>query len=94
MDLINASVIATECAIISNFFLNNKFTFGGKATRKKLGAFNLACIGGMAVNAAVLSALASIGIYYLVANVVGILAGFVVNYLFARYFVWKPEPLK
>lgn len=95
VDLISASMIATECAIIFNFYLNNKYTFdAGEPTRKKLISFNLTCLGGMAVNAAVLSILASAGVYYLAANVVGILAGFLVNYSFSRYFVWKPESLK
>lgn len=93
-DLVTASMIATETAIIFNFFMNNRFTFEGEATRKKLLAFNMFCLGGMAVNAVVLSMLSSIGIYYLLANIVGILAAFVLNYLMSRYFVWKPESPK
>lgn len=48
-----AKGFSTEAAIINNFLLNNRWTFGGRVTSssiyKKFGIFNLVSLGGLAI---------------------------------------------
>src|SRR5215218_579496 len=56
------SVLATEAAILSNFLLNDRWTFRGVSERsfmQRLLRFNGVALGGMAITAGILTALAS-----------------------------------
>jgi dolichol-phosphate mannosyltransferase len=56
------SVLATEAAILSNFMLNDRWTFRGARDRsftQRLLRFNGVALGGMAITAGILTALAS-----------------------------------
>lgn len=80
-----SSAFAIEASIITNFLLNNAWTFrdrAGNTGLKRRGLkFNLVSIGGLAINMAVLFLLVNyLSIYYLYANIAGILAGFLWNY--------------
>ncbi len=58
-----ASVLATEAAILSNFLLNDRWTFRAAARRHpllmRLARFNGVSIGGMAITVALLTLLSS-----------------------------------
>lgn len=95
-----AVVIGTETAVITNFILNNYFTFadrnqpGLKSFLKRLLRFNLVSLAGMGI---------TVGIFYILTRFLGVqepydllalLAGITVamlwNYLANNWWTWKP----
>jgi dolichol-phosphate mannosyltransferase len=91
-----SSVIAIEISILNNFVWNDLWTFGddppdGKRPRlHRLAYFHAMSIGGAAINWLILFALTQFaGVYYLVSNLLGILAGFIWNYLSNRNVTWR-----
>lgn len=90
-----ASPVAIEISILNNFIWNDLWTFRSEANRKissrwhRLGAFNVVSAGGAVINYGVFLVLtAGFGMYYLAAQFVGILIGFVWNFLVNRRFTW------
>ena len=87
-----ASAVAIEVSIISNFLLNDFWTFrdrrhGRMATR--LLKFNGLMIIGLVVNLAILFAGTEyLGINYAVSNLVGIGAAFLVRYWLSVEYTW------
>jgi dolichol-phosphate mannosyltransferase len=89
-----------EVSIITNFVLNDRITFSDRRTGQdnpffiRLLKFNLVCLIGAAVNFGIYSLLLtafgtdSIGIR-LLANFIGIIAGFIWNYIFSLFWTWK-----
>ncbi|WP_435552675.1 GtrA family protein [Natrinema sp. CGMCC1.2065] len=90
-----SSAIAIEISIISNFLLNEIWTFEEKVTEdenrlRRMVKFNLAYTGGMAINIAVLGVLTEYaGVYYMLANLAGIGLATFWNYGFSERFVWS-----
>ena len=91
-----ASPISIETSIISNFTLNNLFTFRDrrspvlKSTLLRLLKFNLVSLGGLGINLGVLLFLTNVvGIHYLIANLVGIVAAFMWNYILSTWWTWR-----
>jgi dolichol-phosphate mannosyltransferase len=94
--LVMASPISIECSIISNFTLNNFFTFHDrrslalKSTLYRLLKFNLVSLGGLGINLGVLLFFTDVvGVYYLVANLFGIVVAFMWNYILSTWWTWK-----
>jgi putative flippase GtrA len=87
-----SSAMAVELAVLSNYLLNDRFTF---ATRKpsfrRLAKFNITSLAGLSVNVVIVWLLARHGIYFLAANLVGIAVAVVVNYTFSAAWVWRGE---
>ncbi len=86
-----ASPIAIEVSILNNFILNNYWTFkefrGGFF--RKLVKYHIAVALGAITNYITLISLTLIlGIHYLLANLLGIFVGYVVNYIISELFVW------
>jgi dolichol-phosphate mannosyltransferase len=79
-----SSPIAVWLSILSNFTLNNLWTFADRARDVPLGVrlvkFHVAAAGGFVINFLFLWGLTSAGLYYLLSNLVGILAAFLWNY--------------
>lgn len=94
--LITASFVAIECAILSNFLLNNHWTFDTQSGSPyyRFAKFNVVCLLGLGINMAILVMLTNVGLYYLIANLVGILAATGWNYLSSRLFVWNNNEKK
>jgi dolichol-phosphate mannosyltransferase len=91
-----SSAVAIEISILNNFLWNDRWTFGGGRAHRgrsfvsRLGLFHAISVGGAAINWLVLLALTQFaGVFYLVSNLAGILAGFVWNYLVNRNVTWK-----
>lgn len=89
-----AAVVATEGAILSNFLLNDHWTFrdlhGSRRRARRLASYNVLTLGGLVLSVAVLTVLHyRAGIHYLVANLVGIAAGMAWNYGTNRYWTWS-----
>jgi dolichol-phosphate mannosyltransferase len=91
-----ALIISIETAIISNFTLNNFFTFSDRNTGgiggflKRLADFNLIClIGGLIQIGVANLCTVTFGIYDLVSVLIGIVVAFLWNYLVNNFITWK-----
>jgi putative flippase GtrA len=85
-----SSALAVELAIMSNYLLNDRWTF---ATRKpsfrRFAKFNAASLAGLGLNVTTVWLLARSGVYFLAANLVGIAAAVTANYVFSVAWVWR-----
>jgi dolichol-phosphate mannosyltransferase len=89
-----ALAIATEIAIITNFILNDIFTFRDRRSSghflTRLLKFNIICIAGALVQAGVYALLYhAIGIYDLVSYLIGIIVAVLWNYLLNTWITWR-----
>jgi dolichol-phosphate mannosyltransferase len=84
-------VLSAETSIITNFILNHVFTFKRRTKfTKSFPRYNLIALTGLVINVLVAVYL-SFFIYYLVANLVGILTAFVFNYSLSEVFAWNKD---
>jgi len=90
-----SNVIAVEVSIISNFVLNDLWTWRDRRDPglinflKRLASFNVICAGGMVINTAVLWVLTSfLHIYYMVSALFGIAAATLWNYWMNNVITW------
>ncbi|MFA5247958.1 MAG: glycosyltransferase family 2 protein [Candidatus Paceibacterota bacterium] len=90
--LVFASFLAIEISIITNFLMNDNFTFKGAKCQKsflhRMFSYNSICIGSMIINVTVLVALTFVGINYLIGNAIGIVIGYIWNFLMNRRITW------
>ena len=93
---LTSAAIGIETTIITNFLLNNYFTFadrsqpGIKSLLKRLLKFNMVSLAGLTINLAILWFLTEVtGIFYLFANLVGIAMVTLWNYLANNWWTWK-----
>jgi dolichol-phosphate mannosyltransferase len=89
-----AAVVATEVAIISNFTLNDRWTFADMRGRRtwfgRAAHYNVVVLGGLLISVSTLFALTAwLHIHYLIANLVGIAAGMVWNYTVNLHITWR-----
>ena len=90
-----ALAIAIEASIISNFTLNEFFTFRdrrspGSSFFLRLLKFNVICVVGAGVQAGVYALLYhGLGVYDLVSNLIGIIIATLWNYLLNTRLTWK-----
>lgn len=89
------SPFAIEISILNNFIWNDLWTFKTAESRKisnrwhRFIAFNIVSAGGAAINLGIFYALTKwFGIYYLAAQFIGILLGFVWNFMLNRRVTW------
>lgn len=90
-----SSFFAIEASIISNFILNDIWTFGHKKdyTLNKVihrfVSYQIVSIGGIIINMGTLIFLTeTLGLYYLISNVIGICIAFSWNFLVNRKITW------
>jgi putative flippase GtrA len=87
-----ASLLSAELAVVSNFFLNDRWTFGRRRpSMVRFTKFNLSSIVALLVNVALLSLLVAWGTHYLIANLVGIVAGAAWNFGASASWIWGGE---
>jgi dolichol-phosphate mannosyltransferase len=95
---IYASVVAIEISIISNFVLNDFWTFRDRRHGHivaRLLKFNGLMIIGLAANLAILYAgTAYFGINYAVSNLIGIGAAFLLRYVLSVRYAWIKKEQK
>jgi len=91
-----SAAISIETSIISNFVLNDYFTFRDrrspqvKSFLSRLLKFNLVSLAGLGLNMGVLWLLTEVfGIYYLLSNLCGIAVATLWNYLVNTWWTWK-----
>jgi putative flippase GtrA len=82
--------LASELAVLSNFLLNNRWTFGRHdASLARLARFNVSSIGGLAIATGTTAVLISSGLPYQVADLAGIANGAVCNFLASALWTWR-----
>lgn len=93
---VTAKVISWELSIVVIFAINEYWTFarygpmGPRALGRRFVRSNLVRFGGFLVTLGVLAGLHyGFGLWYVLANVIGIGVGFVVNYTFESLYTWK-----
>lgn len=89
-----AAALATEVAILSNFTLNNAWTFRGADCEHSFLAraarYNLFALGGLLISVSVLGVLVYLfGVYYLVANLFAIGMATLWNYAANARWNWR-----
>ena len=91
-----SEAVAIEISILTNFLLNNRFTFrdrnlpGKRNIFIRLARFNAVSLTGLGVNLGVLWLLTDVaGIYYLLSNLFGIAAAAAWNYLANTWWTWR-----
>jgi dolichol-phosphate mannosyltransferase len=89
-----AVVIGIEVSIITNFFLNDTFTFARRRTDKsllgRLLKFNLICLAGAGIQWGLFMLFTRVcGVYDLLSNLFGIVVAFLWNYYINRNWTWK-----
>jgi len=89
-----ALAIATEVAIITNFTLNDIFTFRDRRSSghflTRLLKFNVICVAGALIQAGVYALLFhAIGVYDLVSYLIGIIIAMLWNYLINTWWTWR-----
>jgi dolichol-phosphate mannosyltransferase len=84
-----------EVSIITNFLLNDFFTFADRRTGKtasffgRMAKYNLLALAGAFINWGVAALMVNAGINIFLADFVGILIAFLWNYLFSTIWAWK-----
>lgn len=89
-----ASALATEVAIITNFLLNDHWTFGpgqrAHSFAQRLLRYNGVCLGGLVITAVVLLALTTLlALPLLLANFVAVLCAMAWNYSLNSRWTWR-----
>jgi putative flippase GtrA len=90
LPLLAASMVAVELAAVCNYLLHDNWTFATRMpSLQRFAKFNAASLLGLALNVCTVWCLTRLGLYFLAANLVGIAAGFLVNYAFSVSWVWR-----
>ena len=94
-----SAAIAVETAIITNFILNDIWTFRDRRTpgnKSLLGRglkFNLVSLGGLGINIAILWTFTEVvGINYLISNLIGIAGATLWNFTINTLWTWRVKP--
>ncbi len=96
MHLLSANAISIETSIITNFILNDMFTFRDRrvktvpATLRRWLKYNTVALPGAGINYGVTYLLTTFaGIPYLVSNLIGIALATIWNYVLSNWWAWK-----
>jgi dolichol-phosphate mannosyltransferase len=94
LPLLSASMVATEVAIVSNFLLNDRWTFrhttNSHALFQRFIRFNGVALGGMAITAITLAALTAYArLHLLLANVLAVGVAVAWNYIVNSRWTWR-----
>jgi len=89
-----AAIVSIEASIISNFILNNRWTFSDRRVANgsaftRFSKYNLTCLIGVGLNLSILWLLTEIsGMHYLISNLFGIAVAVIWNYSASVRWVW------
>ena len=89
-----SSPLATELSIVSNFVLNNFWTFRRSSDRSglfpRMLKFHVTSVAGFVIKFTILIVLTRLaGLHYLISNLVGVLVAFAWNYTINVYWTWR-----
>ena len=94
--LLLASTADIEISIVTNFFMNDLWTFRDRRSGRflsRLVKFNLLMLAGLVVNTAVLDVGVNYGMSAAIANLFGIAAAFLLRYGLSVKYAWMREEL-
>lgn len=87
-----AAIISTEVSILTNFVLNDRFTFGDHQTSfsylRRAAHYNAVTASGLVITVVVLTVLTYFGMYYLLANFFAMGSAALSNYVLHSRFTW------
>lgn len=93
-----SGAIAIEAGLLTNFFINNVWTFGdvevtgGKNLGKALFRDHLVRSGGIVINMVILWVLTDhVGLYYMLSQIIGIAIATIWNYGGNKWLTWREE---
>lgn len=90
-----ASTISVEISIINNFILNNTWTFSSRKIKNSILnrflKFNLTSLFSLVINVSILLLLVHFGIWYLIAQFIGIIFAFIINFAINNIWVFKDD---
>lgn len=92
-----SGLIAIESAIITNFILNDHWTWHGIGKRgfkhklNRLIAFNMVCAVGMVISISILWILTNLGLNYMLSSVAGIMLAAIWNFTTNDNVTWKVD---
>ncbi len=91
--LFAASPVAAEISVLTNFVLNNRWTFGqDRVDLRRLAKFNLVSLGGLAITTSVLIYLVGQQhVFYLVANLFAVAITTLWNFALNLLWTWRSE---
>jgi len=90
LPLLVSSATAVELAIISNFLLNDRWTFASRRPSfRSFAKFNTTSLVGLSLNVLTVWLLTRFGLYFLAANLAGIVVACTVNYACSVTWVWR-----
>jgi len=84
-----------ELSIITNFLLNDYFTFADRRTGKRgsffgrMGKYNVLALAGAVINWGLAALLVHAGVNIFLADFIGIVVAFLWNYFFSTIWAWK-----
>lgn len=89
-----SAIFGIEASIITNFVLNDTFTFtdrrAGQSFLSRLLKFNLTCLAGAGIQYGLLLLFTSVaGVPYLISNLIGIIVAFLWNYFVNSLWTWR-----
>jgi putative flippase GtrA len=92
LPLVVASAVAVELAIASNFFWNDRWTFGrASLSLARFARFNLVSVLGLLITTSTIWVLVHLaGMHYLLANLAGITLATTTNFLVNFEWTWRP----
>ncbi len=92
---VTSAIVAIECSILWNFYLNTNLTFNykflnGSETLVAAFKYHLSSLAGLMINIAALFALTEfLKIYYLFSEFLSIILAFGINYFISTRYVWS-----
>lgn len=91
-----SSIFAIEASIITNFLLNDLWTFNGNSKNKfskkwkRFLSYEVISICGTLINMGILFIFTDlVGLWYIIANIIGIFVAFIWNFLVNRNVTWR-----
>jgi len=88
--LLPATMAAVEVAIVHNYVLHEMWTFKRMhLSGRRFARFSLVTLLAFVLNVGIVQVLAWLGLFYLLANLVGIGAGFAVNLAVSSMWIWS-----
>jgi dolichol-phosphate mannosyltransferase len=87
-----ASAVSVEASILSNFVLNDLWTFRDRRSGKvviRLLLFHLSRLAGAIANVAAVALLTALGLDPIMSNILGIIIGVAVNFYTSDRVVWR-----
>jgi putative flippase GtrA len=88
--LLPATVAAVELSILHNYVLHELWTFRrARPSGRRFACFGLLALAALVLNVTIVQVLTRLGLYYLFANLLGIGAGFAVNFAVSSTWIWS-----